>query len=363
MLKIYLRLYKMEHSKPMIKCTRCILPESFPNIKFDDKGVCNYCLSYKPIKCKGEAALRNLLNSYRNKGRKYDCLVPISGGKDSAFVLYHIVKTYKMRTLAFNYNSGFASKQSKENIRNMINSLNVDFVSIKSRRDIQKRCLRSNIIAWTRKPTSELFPTFCYGCQNGIDGGANQITKEMKIPLIVFGQSEVERQLILRGQEVLTRYHELYPIHLFIKFMKNPFYLNPINLCNYFLLNMEFLSKINGLVRRINFFDYVDYLDEKEILSTIVSELKWKKGDLNSPWRFDCQIHALIDYMFKKKLGFTEKEEILSQMIREKKLSRTEALKRIEREKQDEESLLIIMNEVFNKLELSKKQRNRILLC
>jgi tRNA(Ile)-lysidine synthase TilS/MesJ len=110
------------------RCTKCILPENFPNIKFNNEGICNYCLTHVPIKYKGEAVFRILLDDYRSKGEKYDCIVPVSGGKDSLFVLYQVMNKYKLRVLASHYDSGFVSEQAMKNIGNAIKMLQVDFI-------------------------------------------------------------------------------------------------------------------------------------------------------------------------------------------------------------------------------------------
>lgn len=54
----------------MRRCNRCILPETFPGIEFDEYGVCNYCRTYEPVKVFGEEKLKERLEEYRNKGKK-----------------------------------------------------------------------------------------------------------------------------------------------------------------------------------------------------------------------------------------------------------------------------------------------------
>ena len=49
-----------KYFQTMKRCTRCILPETFPGIRFDEKGVCNYCTSYHPIKVLGETKLKKI---------------------------------------------------------------------------------------------------------------------------------------------------------------------------------------------------------------------------------------------------------------------------------------------------------------
>jgi len=77
------------------KCTRCILPETFPGIKFDQSGVCNYCDSYKNIEVNGEQELQKRLSGYRNRGDKYDCIVPISGGRTAALFYMKLLKSMR----------------------------------------------------------------------------------------------------------------------------------------------------------------------------------------------------------------------------------------------------------------------------
>jgi len=144
----------------LLRCSKCILPENYPQIEFDEKGVCNYCLSHKPVRYKGERAFREILDSHRNRGKKYDCIVGVSGGRDSSFLLYSLVKKYDMRVLAYNFENGFTSEDAKRNLRNMIDKLNVDFVQIKSQ--IQEKLLKRHMVAWARNPKSEFFPQLCY---------------------------------------------------------------------------------------------------------------------------------------------------------------------------------------------------------
>ena len=73
-------------------CKHCILPKEYPDIHFNEDGVCNYCQNYKQTNSLGEKALKEILNSKRNQNSPYDCVVPISGGKDSVFILYYAVK-------------------------------------------------------------------------------------------------------------------------------------------------------------------------------------------------------------------------------------------------------------------------------
>ncbi len=102
------------------RCTRCILPESYPDIDFDSKGVCRMCREfdhrYQNIDWAFlEKKLIRMLGRYRGKGRsKYDCLVPFSGGKDSTYTLWLLKNKYGMNPLAFNVDNGFAEEGAQK---------------------------------------------------------------------------------------------------------------------------------------------------------------------------------------------------------------------------------------------------------
>src|SRR4030042_131921 len=95
------------------RCTRCLLPETFPDITFDEDGVCNYCVEYLEKGKKTprwqtlrEKRVERLIEKSRNKG-DYDCLVSYSGGKDSTYLLYVLKEKYGLNVLAYTCNTGF----------------------------------------------------------------------------------------------------------------------------------------------------------------------------------------------------------------------------------------------------------------
>jgi tRNA(Ile)-lysidine synthase TilS/MesJ len=184
------------------RCSKCILPENYPNITFDDKGECNYCGAHHKIQYLGAAKLRDLLAKYRQKGGKFDCLVPISGGKDSTYVLYQMSKVYQMRVLAFNHDNCFTHVNAKENIQRMVSSLGIDLVTITDKN--QRKFMATNLKAYLRKPSVAMVPMLCTGCRYGIIGNAFRISKEYDIPIIIIGWSPIEdtpfKEAYLRNQ-------------------------------------------------------------------------------------------------------------------------------------------------------------------
>jgi hypothetical protein len=122
-------------------CTRCIYDETVPNIIFDEKGVCNYCYQiddmekmYQTGTPQAEQNLQKMIEQVKKdgKGKKYDCVIGVSGGTDSSYLVHKMVKEWGLRPLAVHYDSTWNTGISTENIRKMLSKLNVDFSTEKS---------------------------------------------------------------------------------------------------------------------------------------------------------------------------------------------------------------------------------------
>lgn len=101
----------LEFSTPKLKrCTRCILPETMPFIRFDENGICNYCKNYKlRNNPKPKEELFKLVDGYRRASTELDCIVPFSGGRDSCYGLHLIVKELKMKPVTYTYDWGMVT--------------------------------------------------------------------------------------------------------------------------------------------------------------------------------------------------------------------------------------------------------------
>jgi len=118
-------------------CSRCGLESNFPGVSYDAHGVCNFCRSYEVYKDKAQAYFRTL-NEFEviaaqmkaqsaSSQREHDCIVLLSGGKDSTYMLYQLVGM-GLRPLAFTLDNGYISDEAKANIRRVVNGLGVDHV-------------------------------------------------------------------------------------------------------------------------------------------------------------------------------------------------------------------------------------------
>jgi len=325
----------------MKRCKKCLLPENYPGITFNEEGICNYCESYKKKKYKGKEELDRFLEPFRNKHEKYDCVVGVSGGRDSSYMLYYLVKKCNLRVLAYTADHGFVTEVAKTNMKKMADILGVELVI--EEHDFLKKTVKLNLSAWLRKPSPAMIPMLCCGCRLGINRGLLKCAKKNKVPLVVTGGSPIEPSYFktaLLTSNPLSRYISRIKslsllFGLLYEIIKNPrYFLNPynaiVNLKEYFyFFHLERVRRLlypNQTI--LNFYHYIEW-DEATILSTIKNELNWRKeADSPTTWRADCSLNFLRNYLFRECIGVTEKDNILSNMIRENKLTREEAMER-----------------------------------
>lgn len=345
------------------KCRECLLPENYPGIEFDKEGVCNYCLNYKKAKYKGKEKLDKVFESIRHENNKYDCIVGISGGRDSSYALYYLVKKFNLKILAYSADNGFIPEEAKSNMKKMTDILNVKLVIEKH--NFLKKCIRHNVMSWMRNPSAAMIPMICCGCRLGIFRGLLKSAKREKIPLIVIGagnpveSSRFKKKLFTTnffgGMKFLRRSKIISFLFGYLyEIIKNPLYF--LNVINTIMYLKEYFycfhsNRIRDLFypnqKSLRLYRYIEWNEDK-IMSTIRKELNWKESNFSSsPWRFDCLISVLKNYLLKKSIGFTEKDDILSNMIREKMITKEEALRRIESENKTPWNVII---EVFKNI-------------
>jgi len=124
----------MDSFKDRKICTRCIYDDRTPAISFDEDGVCNYCRmvddlieEYQTGKPEGEKKINQIIEQIKKdgKGKKYDCVIGVSGGTDSSYMVYWALQK-GLRPLAVHYDNTWNTSIATENIRKVLGKLNVD---------------------------------------------------------------------------------------------------------------------------------------------------------------------------------------------------------------------------------------------
>jgi N-acetyl sugar amidotransferase len=138
-------------------CARCVYDDRTPGVSFDGEGICNYCRQvdqlaeqYGTGTPRGEATLHAIIEEIRRagRGRKYDCVVGVSGGTDSSYLLI-LAKQWGLRPLAVHYDNTWNSAIATQNIRKVTSALKVDLDTLvidnAESEDIYRAFLRAGV--------------------------------------------------------------------------------------------------------------------------------------------------------------------------------------------------------------------------
>jgi asparagine synthetase B (glutamine-hydrolysing) len=319
------------------RCTKCILPESYPFMTFDAEGVCGYCRRWRPIQVKGREALEKAVEPYRSKDGSPDVIVAFSGGRDSTYGLHYVKKELGMHPVAFTYDWGMVTDLARRNQARICGKLGVEHILRSA--DIQKkrRYIRKNVEAWLRKPELGMVTLFTAGDKHFYHY-ARQLRKETGIKLVIFctgnmiedtpyktglcGILEDDHGMTLTGLSFRNEMALLW--YYFKNYAKNPGYWNESILDTLWAYYCTFVQKDDFLY----LFHYLPWTEE-EIVGTIRREYDWEVAtDTTSTWRIGDGSAAWYNYIYQTIAGWSEDEVMISNMIREKHLTREQGVAR-----------------------------------
>ena len=165
-------------------CTRCLYTSTQPlNITFDEEGVCSGCRVHEEkdkLDWKGRAEkLRKILREYKNKnGNNYDCVIPVSGARDSYFIVHTIKKVYGLNPILVTYNKHYNTATGVRNLANL---------RIKFDCDIMTQTINPDTVKKITRATLRRFGSIYWHCLAGQTVFPVQIAVKFKIPLIIWG--------------------------------------------------------------------------------------------------------------------------------------------------------------------------------
>lgn len=173
--------------KEVFRCKSCLNLSTRPRIEFNDKQVCNACLWAEEKKHKVDWKLRqteleHLLDKYRGRS-EFDCIVPVSGGKDSSYVSYMVKHVYKMNPLCITINPPLQFEVGKKNLENFSNA-GYNLMAITPDPHIMQRINKIGLIEYG-------IPML--GWQTAVQTYIPKLAVQLNIPLIFYGEDgEVE---------------------------------------------------------------------------------------------------------------------------------------------------------------------------
>lgn len=333
----------LENATPNLKrCTRCILPETMPFIRFDQSGVCNYCNNYtirnhpKPVKI-----LQDIVKPYRRAG-KADCIVPFSGGRDSCMGLHLIVEELGMNPITYTYDWGMVTDLGRRNISRMCAALGVENIIIAADIELKRKNIHKNLTAWLKRPHLGMISLLTAGDKHFFRH-VETVKKQTGINLNLWGINPLEVTHFKTGFLGIPPSFESkhvysngaiaqlnYQSKRLYQMLRNPGYFNssvPDTLSG------EYWRSIHKKADYFHIFDFWEW-NEQDV-DSVLAQYNWEwSDDTNTSWRIGDATAAFYNYIYYTVAGFTEHDTFRSNQIREGVMSREAALKLVEEENQ-----------------------------
>jgi N-acetyl sugar amidotransferase len=167
----------------IIWCNNCILPNTRPNIVINDNGICNACVNHSNKKLinwsKQLVALKKIVKKIKNKSKSgFNCLIPVSGGKDSTWQTYNCLKL-GLKPLTFTWRNPGMTSTGLKNLHNLIN-IGVDHIQWTVNPEVEAKFMLKTF----KKSGSTAIPMHF-----AIHNIATRIADKFNIPLIIWGEN------------------------------------------------------------------------------------------------------------------------------------------------------------------------------
>lgn len=304
------------------ECARCVQDTTVPGIEFDNDGICNFCHNHDiltkifPNDERGQKYLNRLFTKIKKDGKNkdYDCVVGISGGRDSTYLLWCCVHLWKLNPLAVHFNDGFDNPIAGENMLKAVEKLGVKLITITS----DWREAKDLKITFLKAST----PDLNLGTDIGIASSLYQVAHQYNIKYILIGQSfrtEGIKPLswaFFDGDYLRNVQKEMGTITL-RKWKANDAGFN------FGTKELFYYSIIKGIKTYTPFY-YFPYI-RKDGQAIIEKELDWVYPGAHY---FDDLYHSLIKYIHRIKFNIDMNMNSDSGLVRSGQLDRAIALQR-----------------------------------
>lgn len=348
--------------KELERCCRCTLPITWETLYFDDEGVCNICRNWdkkqKEINwAEREEQLKVMLEGVKKKNATYDCIVPFSGGKDSTFTLWAIVKRYGLKPLVVSFDHGFYRPRTLENRTRTFRRLGVDVLTFTPNWHVVRKLMLEALI---RKGD------FCWHCHAGVFAYPMHIAVKFQIPLLIWGEGggEYEGYFKFADLEETDEWKFNRRIILGMRAEDMAGFIDvPMRDMEPFTYPpKEDLERVG--VKSIPLGKYISWDVQKQV-EIIKTELGWLEDEIESALpgptyeKIECQFTGIRDYVKYLKRGFSRITHLTTLDIKHGRISREEALKLIKKyERRKPKSLPVFLEYIG----IDEKTFNEIVL-
>ena len=334
-------------------CKNCVMDTSDSKISFNDEGVCDHCQTFYAkilpnwdTSEKGEAKLIKLLDPIKKEGKNkdFDCIMGMSGGIDSSYLLYIMKEKYNLRPLVFHVDAGWNSQIAVNNIERLVDGLNLDLytevINWEEMKDLQLAYFKSGVPHIDTPQDHAFFATMYkfaekHKIKNILTGG-NYSTECVRNPI---------EWMYYQSDSIQLK-------DIYKKFGKNPLNSFPITNILWHKIYLPYIKKIK-LLRPL---DYIPYHKEKA-MQLLVDKFGYQKY---SQKHFESRFTQFYEsYWLFKRFGYDTRKVQYSSLILTKQMARDEALERLKKLPYDEQTIKNDFEYVSNKLSISVDELQR----
>lgn len=342
----------------MKRCTKCVMPETWPGISFDENGVCNICRENEKLVQidwdERQRLLNEILDHYKERakktGNKYDCIVGYSGGKDTAYTLWAAVKKYGMTPLVVTFDHSFPLTPDQEyNMMEVPKKLDCDHLRFTLGKELRNELCKKGI---------EVNGDFCWLCHNGVGTFPARISKQWDIPLQIWGEpSAIYGTYGAFKLEDLEEQNEEHYKKVFQAGI-TPEMILPEGREMRDLMPMTWPE--NEFELKAIYLGNFEPWDQRKQVDIIVKELGWRTMDVESTYvkwdKVDCPYEPVRDWQKWLKFKFARVTFQASKDIRDGLMTREEALKLV---KEYDGKRPKVLDEFFVETGISEEEFNQ----
>ena len=328
-------------------CTNCVMDTTDSKITFDEKGVCDHCTTYyKDILPKwhtderGEKALSEIIDKIKKEGegKEFGCIMGMSGGIDSSYLLYVMKEQFGLRPLVFHVDAGWNSQIAVNNIERLIDGLGLDLytdvINWEEIKDLQLAFFKSGVSNVDTPQDHAFFATmYKFASKHKIKyilTGGNYSTECVRNPLEWMYYQSDSIQLKDIHKQFGTRPLKTYPV-------------------TNILWHKVYLPYAKG-IKLIRPLDFVPY-DKDAAMQLLVDKFGYQKYPQK---HFESRFTRFYEsYWLPQRFGFDTRKVQYSSLILTGQMTRDEALEKLSKPGYDKETIHQDFEFVANKIGIS----------
>lgn len=302
-------------------CTRCCMPETMEGMKFDEFGVCTPCRSSEEKMHINWEEKEKVLSSILEKSSLndyYDCMLPMSGGKDSTFQAYILSERYKVNPLAVTHGANWMSLTGRYNLENCLVKFDLDHLIFHANRKIINKAAAKSL---------KSIGDACWHCHIGAGTFPIQTAFYWNVGIMIWGESIAERDgrgAYFNQSEASLQYH----LEVSAKIKAEDFVSDSIEkseLSHWFYPEESYLKNEN--VRYLHLGNFIFWDEEKQV-EFLVRNYEWMDSKVENAYKgyksTECVMAGVHDYANFIKRGIGRSTNFASDDVRRGIITREE---------------------------------------